>query len=63
MIEDIKSPNDIKKISLQELESLAAEIREMIIKTVSMNGGHLQIWASWRLPLLYIKCLMHQKIK
>jgi 1-deoxy-D-xylulose-5-phosphate synthase len=41
MIEDIKSPNDIKKISLQELESLAAEIREMIIKTVSMNGGHL----------------------
>lgn len=38
---DIRSPKDIKGLSIQELNDLAAEIREKIIQTVSQNGGHL----------------------
>ncbi len=37
----IKSPKDIKNMSIENLEELCAEIREKIIKTVSQNGGHL----------------------
>jgi 1-deoxy-D-xylulose-5-phosphate synthase len=37
----IKSPQDLKKLSIEELNSLAAEIREKIVSTVSDNGGHL----------------------
>ncbi len=41
MLENIKSPDDIKKFSDTELENLASEIRDKIIETVSVNGGHL----------------------
>lgn len=41
MLENINSPKDIKNLSDSELETLAAEIREKIIDTVSANGGHL----------------------
>ncbi len=41
MIENIKNPSDIKNSSYSELESLSSEIRDVIIKTVSDNGGHL----------------------
>lgn len=41
MLENIKSPEDIKKFSDSELETLASEIRDKIISTVSSNGGHL----------------------
>lgn len=41
MLENIKSPSDIKKLSYHELTSLAAEIRKTVIETVSKNGGHL----------------------
>jgi len=37
----IDSPKDLKKLSLDELGQLAAEIREKIIETVSRTGGHL----------------------
>jgi 1-deoxy-D-xylulose-5-phosphate synthase len=37
----INFPEDIKKLALNELETLAEEIREEIIETVSRNGGHL----------------------
>jgi 1-deoxy-D-xylulose-5-phosphate synthase len=37
----ISSPADIKKLSLRELSGLAAEIRTLILETVSKNGGHL----------------------
>jgi 1-deoxy-D-xylulose-5-phosphate synthase len=37
----INSPQDLKKLSIEELNSLAAEIREKIVSTVSDNGGHL----------------------
>ena len=41
LLEEIHSPSDIKKFSLQELTALAAEMREEIIKTVARHGGHL----------------------
>lgn len=41
MLENIHSPDDLKKLSEQELEPLAAEIRQVLIDTVSHTGGHL----------------------
>lgn len=37
----IKSPSDVKKLSNEQLEELADEIREELITVVSQNGGHL----------------------
>jgi len=41
MLNKINSPNDIKKLTVKELNQLAQEIREQIVKTVTNNGGHL----------------------
>lgn len=40
-LEQVKSPGDLKGRSVEELTSLAGEIRDCIIETVSRNGGHL----------------------
>lgn len=41
MLERIRQPQDLKGLSYAELEQLAAELREVIIRTVSAVGGHL----------------------
>ena len=41
MLERINKPNDIKKLKWDELEVLAAEIREFLVDKVSKTGGHL----------------------
>jgi 1-deoxy-D-xylulose-5-phosphate synthase len=41
LIEKIKSPEDLKDLSISELKELARELREIIIQTVATNGGHL----------------------
>ena len=41
ILENLQSPADLKALSLSDLESLAGEIREEIIDTVSRTGGHL----------------------
>jgi 1-deoxy-D-xylulose-5-phosphate synthase len=41
LLERIHSPADIKELSLEELTSLASEIRTRIFDSVSKNGGHL----------------------
>ena len=41
MLERMKKPNDIKKLKWDELEVLAAEIREFLVDRVSKTGGHL----------------------
>ena len=41
ILSTIKSPQDIKALSEQELNTLCEEIRKKIIDTVSVNGGHL----------------------
>ena len=40
-LEQIDSPADLKKLPPDALCALAKEIRELIIDTVSENGGHL----------------------
>ena len=40
-LESIKSPADLKKLSLAEQQYLAGEIRQRILSTVSRTGGHL----------------------
>ncbi|MBW2492492.1 MAG: 1-deoxy-D-xylulose-5-phosphate synthase, partial [Deltaproteobacteria bacterium] len=40
-LEKINSPEDLKKISKNDLPILASEIRKIIIDVVSKNGGHL----------------------
>jgi len=41
ILASIKSPRDLDRLSLAELEALAAEIRQRIIDVVCQNGGHL----------------------
>src|SRR6202000_365808 len=41
LLDTIHSPADIKKLTVAELESLAQEIREHLIQTLSKTGGHL----------------------
>ena len=41
LLEGIKSPADLRKLSMTELTELAAEMRDVIFNAVSQNGGHL----------------------
>ena len=41
VLENIKNPNDIKVLYYYELNILSNETRDMIIDTISKNGGHL----------------------
>src|SRR5260370_20040061 len=41
ILEGIDSPEQLRKLSLPDLEQLAAEIRERPITVLSSNGGHL----------------------
>jgi 1-deoxy-D-xylulose-5-phosphate synthase len=41
ILNTINSPADLKKLSLEELTRLAAEVRGRIIETVAKTGGHL----------------------
>ena len=41
LLDLIKQPNDIKKISPRDYPALAAEIREFLVNKISVTGGHL----------------------
>lgn len=41
LLETVKSPADIKRMSIEQLSQLAEEIRQRIIEVVVKNGGHL----------------------
>jgi 1-deoxy-D-xylulose-5-phosphate synthase len=41
LLEQINSPQDLKQLSVDQLNQLTEEIREFIITTVSKTGGHL----------------------
>jgi len=41
ILDSIEKPSDIRKLSREELSTLAMEIRALILETVSKNGGHL----------------------
>ena len=40
-LQSIRSPEDIKKLNVSQLESLAKEIRSFLVEKVSVTGGHL----------------------
>ena len=40
LLKNIKSPDDVKKLDDKQLPQLAEEVRDVIISTVSENGGH-----------------------
>ena len=41
LLDRIERENDVKKLRAEELEELAAEIRQFLIEKISMTGGHL----------------------
>lgn len=41
ILDAIDSPAQLKRLSCAQLEQLAGEVRSLIIRTVSKNGGHL----------------------
>ena len=40
IIENIQSPADVKRLTLEEMQELAVEIRMLLIEKVSRHGGH-----------------------
>ena len=43
ILKTIQSPQDVKKLPMDALEPLCAEIRDFLIRNVSKTGGH---WAA-----------------
>lgn len=41
LLDNINSPEDIRKLDLQQLNALAEELRQFLIEKVSVTGGHL----------------------
>ena len=41
LLENIRDPDDLKRMSFSQLDILCGEIREELIRTVASNGGHL----------------------
>ncbi|MDY6915786.1 MAG: 1-deoxy-D-xylulose-5-phosphate synthase N-terminal domain-containing protein, partial [Candidatus Cloacimonadota bacterium] len=41
MLDKIKNPQDVKKLSISELNDLAQEVRKRIIDVTSKVGGHV----------------------
>jgi 1-deoxy-D-xylulose-5-phosphate synthase len=41
IIERIDSPADVKRLRRKEIDVLASEIRELLVRTCAVNGGHL----------------------
>lgn len=39
-VSNIKSPADLKRLTIEEMEALATEIRTLLIKKLSVHGGH-----------------------
>ena len=41
LLAHINSPEDVKKLNVEQLKQLAKEIRQMLIEVISHTGGHL----------------------
>ena len=39
-VSNIKSPADLKRLTIEDMETLASEIRTLLIKKLSVHGGH-----------------------
>ncbi|MEK7292581.1 MAG: 1-deoxy-D-xylulose-5-phosphate synthase [Actinomycetota bacterium] len=38
---DIRQPSDLRSLSIPQLQELAGEIRDFVVESVAINGGHL----------------------
>ncbi len=54
MLEKIKAPSDVKKLTIPELEELSADIRKNIIDTVDANGG-ISSYSTWDINAILTK--------
>lgn len=41
ILDKVNTPQDLKRLSVEEMNTLASEIRELIIKKVNTTGGHM----------------------
>lgn len=41
VLEHVRDPRDLRELSDEELDALAAEIRDLLVSTVARRGGHL----------------------
>jgi 1-deoxy-D-xylulose-5-phosphate synthase len=41
LLESVNSPADLRRLSYEQLDQLAEEIREFVVQAVSVTGGHL----------------------
>ncbi|MEE1219631.1 MAG: 1-deoxy-D-xylulose-5-phosphate synthase [Ruminococcus sp.] len=41
LLSDIRTPDDVKKLDDEKIPQLCTEIRDKLVETVSVNGGHL----------------------
>ena len=41
ILDKVDLPSDLRNLDIKELESLASDIREYILDTISKTGGHL----------------------
>lgn len=55
ILDKVDNPGDLKSLSFEELRILAGEIRELIVRTVAQNGGHL----SSNLGIVEISLALH----
>ncbi len=55
-LNNINSPEDLKKLNINELEILATEIRSFMVESVSKTGGHL----SSNLGVVELSIAMHK---
>jgi len=63
MLEQIKSPDDLKGLSVEQLNQLSSEIRTFLIEQVSKTGGHLgPNLGVVELTIAIIEYLNHQKM-
>lgn len=56
LLETIHSPEDLKKLPANQLETLAAELRDELLRVVSQTGGHL----SSNLGVVELTIAMHR---
>lgn len=63
-LEKIQSPEDVKKLDVEQLKVLAGEMRQALIQKLSVHGGHVGrtlVWLKPQLPCTMY--LIHQRIK
>ena len=49
-LENINSPEDVKRLSIENLNILADEIRHALLTKLSAHGGHIGLTWEWLRP-------------